>query len=86
MSAADTSGVRDDADAALTTRGSIRLLVSVAVPLPVVKPVAAFAATPNAVTTPAPVVTVEGATPAPPPITNELAANAAELAKVPVAE
>ena len=42
--------------------------------------------TPSAVTTPVPVVTVEGATPAPPPTTRELAAKAAEDANVPVAE
>jgi len=42
--------------------------------------------TPSAVTTPTPVVMVEGATPAPPPMTKEFAANAAELARVFVAE
>jgi hypothetical protein len=38
--------------------------------------------TPNAVTTPVPVVVVAGAAPAPPPRTNELAASAADVAQV----
>ena len=38
--------------------------------------------TPRAVTTPVPVVVVAGATPAPPPITKALAANAADVAQV----
>ena len=38
--------------------------------------------TPRAVTTPVPVVVVAGAAPAPPPITNALAARAAEVAQV----
>ena len=42
--------------------------------------------TPRAVTTPVPVVTVDGAAPAPPPTTSALEASAAEDAKVPVAE
>jgi len=42
--------------------------------------------TPKAVTTPVPVVTVAGAAPAPPPITIEFDASAAEDANVPVAE
>jgi hypothetical protein len=42
--------------------------------------------TPSAVTTPVPVVVVAGVTPAPPPKTIALAANAAELARVPEAE
>ena len=42
--------------------------------------------TPNAVTTPVPVVMVLGATPAPPPITRALAAKALDDASVPVAE
>ena len=40
---------------------------------------------PKNVKMPAPVVVVDGATPAPPPITSELAARAAEEASVPVA-
>ena len=39
-------------------------------------------ATPNAVVTPEPVVIVDGAAPAPPPTTKELAAKAAEVAHV----
>ena len=42
--------------------------------------------TPNAVTTPVPVVIVLGATPAPPPMTRALAANALDDASVPDAE
>ena len=42
--------------------------------------------TPKAVRTPVPVVVVEGATPAPPPITKALAAKAPEDASVFVAE
>ena len=42
--------------------------------------------TPNAVVTPVPVVIVDGATPAPPPTTKELAVKALELANAPVAE
>lgn len=76
------SGVIDAVDVVLDTRGSIRLFVSVAVPLMVVKPSVEFAAFPSAVRTLAPVVVVEGATPAPPPITNALAVRAAELAMV----
>lgn len=38
--------------------------------------------TPSAVITPVPVVTVDGAAPAPPPMTNAFAANAAEVAHV----
>jgi hypothetical protein len=38
--------------------------------------------TPRAVTTPVPVVVVDGATPAPPPMTKALAANAAEVSHV----
>ena len=37
---------------------------------------------PNAVSTPVPVVTVDGATPAPPPTISALAVNAAEVAQV----
>ena len=42
--------------------------------------------TPNAVTTPVPVVIVESAAPAPPPTTSALDVNAPELASVPDAE
>ena len=42
--------------------------------------------TPRAVTTPVPVVIVDGATPAPPPTTRALAASAAEEVSVPAAE
>jgi hypothetical protein len=38
--------------------------------------------TPNAVTTPVPVVVVAGATPAPPPMTKAFAANVADDAQV----
>lgn len=75
------SGVSVAVDAELEVRGSMRLLVNVAVPLPVGKPLAVFVLLPRAVTTPVPVVVVAGATPAPPPKTIALAANAAEVAQ-----
>ena len=76
------SGVSVAVDAELEVRGSMRLLVNVAVPLPVGKPLAVFVLLPRAVTTPVPVVVVAGATPAPPPKTIALAANTAEVAQV----
>lgn len=76
------SGVSVAVDAEPEVRGSMRLLVSVAVPLPVGKPLAVFVLLPRAVTTPVPVVVVAGAAPAPPPKTIALAANAAEVAQV----
>jgi len=45
-------------------------------------PLAALVVTPRAVTTPVPVVIVDGAAPAPPPITREFAAKAALDAQV----
>ena len=51
-------------------------------PLNVIKAPAEPTLTPRAVTTPVPVVVVEGAAPAPPPITKALAAKAAEVAHV----
>ena len=78
----DMSGVSVAVDAELEVRGSMRLLVKVAVPLIVAKPPVAFALLPRAVTTPVPVVVVAGAAPAPPPKTIALAANAAEVAQV----
>lgn len=65
------------------TVGLVRvLLVSVAVPSTVTKPPVVFTALLIAVTTPVPVVVVDGATPAPPPITMALAVNAALVAHV----
>jgi hypothetical protein len=67
------SGVIEAVEAVLDTRGSIRLLVSVAVPLMVVKPPVAFALLPRAVRTPVPVVVEVIAAPDPPPIKIALA-------------
>ena len=59
------------------------LLVSVAVPVFVTKPPEPeLTAIPKAVITPVPVVVVDGATPAPPPITRALAANTPDEAQV----
>ena len=58
------------------------MLVKVAVPSIVVKPPVELVLFPRAVTTPVPVVVVDGAAPAPPPITKALAAKAAEVAQV----
>ena len=78
----EISGVSVAVDAVLNVLGSMRLLVNVAVPLPVGNPLAVFVLLPMAVVTPVPVVVVLGATPAPPPITRAFAANAAEVAHV----
>lgn len=65
------------AEAALDTLGSMRLLVNVAVPLPVGKPLAVFVLLPMAVTTPVPVVVDAIPVLAPPPINSALAVNVA---------
>ena len=71
----DISGVNDAVDVAVDVLGSMRLLVSVAVPLIVAKPPVALALFPNAVTTPVPVVVEEIAVEAPPPRSYALAAS-----------
>ena len=82
MSAEATLGVRDVAVVALVTLGSMRLLVSVAVPSVVANPLVASAELPSAVTTPVPVVIVAGAAPEPPPTIKAFAVSMADDAQV----